>query len=304
MKLEKLTPIDYPRLKPFVRNQPYGLCYYSLPSILTWSNPFYHPSGAVDGNTLIVGTEYEARKEDRHLTLPLSPDREFTPAELRDLAANLGFDKYRFVSEEYVAKYGREAIEHFFVVSEQEGYADYIHLARDLAELKGNKYSKKRNLINQFKREYVVKDRISIEPIDSSFFAECNDFLYEQSAETGRDIDKDEDLLCEKEAILNHVKHIDILETPGILLRIGGDVCAFGISAHVTDDIAALHYEKAYTRVKGLYQYFDNLCAKTLFEGYEYINRESDMGDPGLVRAKNSYHPAKRIESYEFRIRT
>jgi hypothetical protein len=88
------------------------------------------------------------------------------------------------------------------------------------------------------------------------------------------------------------------------LLRISGDVCAFGISAPITDNIAALHYEKAYARIKGLYQYFDNICAKTLFKGYEYINRESDMGDPGLSRAKNSYHPVKRIKSYELRVRT
>lgn len=303
MNFKKLTPHDFPELRPFIRNQPYGLCYYSLPSILTWSNPFYRSFGAVNGDTLIVSTEYETRKEDRHLILPLSPNRNFPPEELHDLAVSLGFDKYRYVSEEYLTKHGREQIDAFFLILEQKESGDYIYLTEDLAELKGNKYSKKRNLINQFKREYVVKDRAEIETITPSFLDECIDFLRKQSEESGRDLEVDEDLICEKEAILNHVKHIDILETPGILLRINGEVCAFGISAPITADIAALHYEKAYSRITGLYQYFDNICARTLFEGYEYINRESDMGDPGLVRSKNSYHPVKRIKSYELRIK-
>ena len=303
MNFKKLTPHDFPELKPFTQNQPYGLCYYSLPSILTWSNRFYQPFGAVDGDALIVSIEYETRKEDRHLILPLSPNTDFPPARLRDLAVSLRFDKYRYVSEEYLTKHGREQIDVYFSVSEQERSHDYIYRTEDLAELKGNKYSKKRNLINQFKREYVAKDRAKIETITPAFLDECIDFLHKQSEENRRDIERDEDLICEKEAILNHVEHVDILEAPGILLRINDEVCAFGISAPITDDIAVLHYEKAYSRIKGLYQYFDNICAKTLFEGYKYINRESDMGDPGLVRSKNSYHPVKQIKSYELRIR-
>jgi len=280
------------------------LCYYSLPSILTWSNRFYQPYGATENDALIVGVEFEERKEERHLLLPLSPERSFSPEELRHLAKSLEFDAFRFVSEEYLTDHGRDGIEAFFDITEQQGYEDYLHLVSDLSELKGNKYSKKRNLINQFKREYVVKDRIRTEPITPDFRDECIDFLYRQSSEMGREIDRDEDLICEKEAIINHIESIDILETPGIVLRIGGDVAAFAISGHVTDDIAALHYEKAYSRIKGLYQYFDNLCAKTLFEGYTYINRESDMGDPGLTRAKSSYHPVRRIKSFEFKLRS
>jgi hypothetical protein len=304
MNLRRLTPHDYPELKPFIQNQSYGLCYYSLPSILTWNNAIYQSYGATEGTTLIVGTEYEERREDRHLILPLSPDKDFPPPKLHDLAVSLGFDKYRYVSEEYITQHGRKQTEASFSITEQEASADYIYSKEDLAELKGNKYSKKRNLINQFRREYVIKDRIKVEPITPAFLDECIDFLGKQSEESGRDLNTDEDLICEREAILNHVKHIDILETPGILLLINAEVCAFGISAPVTNNIATLHYEKAYSRIKGLYQYFDNLCARTLFEGYEYINRESDMGDPGLVRSKNSYYPIRRIKSYELRLRT
>ena len=115
MNFKKLTPHDFPKLKPFTQNQPYGLCYYSLPSILTWSNRFYQSFGAVDGDTLIVSTEYETRKEDRHLLLPLSASRDFPPEQLRDLSVSLGFDKYRYVSEEYLMKHGVELVDAFFI---------------------------------------------------------------------------------------------------------------------------------------------------------------------------------------------
>ena len=93
MNFKRLTPLDFPKLKPFIRRQKYRLCYYSLPSILTWSNKFYQPYGAIDGDTLIVSTEYSKDTEERHLMLPLSPEEAYPPEALRDLAISLGFDK-------------------------------------------------------------------------------------------------------------------------------------------------------------------------------------------------------------------
>ena len=51
--------------------------------------------------------------------------------------------------------------------------------------------------------------------------------------------------------------------------------------------------------IKGLYQYFDQLCTDRLLNGYRYINKESDMDVPGLAKAKKSYHPVMKIKSYK-----
>ena len=302
MILRPLSPLDFQELKPFVLHQKYRLCYYSLPSILTWCNEFYKPYGAIEGNTLFLGTEYSEETENRHLMLPLSPEEDYPPETLRDLAVSLGFDKYRYVSEEYLDTYDRCRIDALFRISEQEESEDYLYLTEDLSGLKGNKFSKKRNLVNQFQREYVNRDRVTVEPITSSSSKECIDFMSRWYEESHLDIDNDVDLICEREAIIQNLAHIDLLETRGILLRIDGDVCAFGIGGHITDDTAALPYEKAYPRIKGLYQYFDKLCAEKLFEGYTYINKESDMGVPGIAKAKKSYRPVKRVKAYELKL--
>ncbi len=59
-----------------------------------------------------------------------------------------------------------------------------------------------------------------------------------------------------------------------------------------------LCFEKADADIEGIYQFLDNECAKRLFSGYRFINKESDMGKPGLTKSKQSYHPVEIIKSY------
>jgi hypothetical protein len=64
-----------------------------------------------------------------------------------------------------------------------------------------------------------------------------------------------------------------------------------------------LNVEKADAHVRGLYQFLDQECARHLFGGVEFINKESDMGVPGLASSKKSYDPVKLIRSYEMSLR-
>ncbi len=301
MKFNPITPSDYPKLKPFFDHQKYDICEYSLASISVWSNSEYQLFSAVRDETLIICAEFKTNQQDRHLMLPVSPSRSFTPKELYNLARHLKFENFWFVPESYLHQHGIDQVTSYFSLSEQKKYHDYVYRTSDLAQLKGNKYSKKRNLIKQFKRKYQDKGRVKTEKITSAFASECIEFLEKWCEERECDKDKENnlDLSCEKEAAINALKNIDMLGANGLLLRIDDAVSAFGIAAHLTETTGALHFEKAYANVKGLYQYFDNLCARLLFKEYEYINKESDMGIPGIAKAKRSYHPVKIIKSYK-----
>ena len=152
MKLSRLLPEDYPVLKPYFSRQKYQICYYSLSSAIAWSNQEYHPYKTVIDDAVVIGCEFTHHKENRHLLLPISPTKEFTPEALQKLASELGFENFWFVPEAYIQTYGRERIDSIFRITKLKGYSDYIYLTRDLMNLRGNKYSKKRNLIHQFER--------------------------------------------------------------------------------------------------------------------------------------------------------
>ncbi|MBI5590154.1 MAG: DUF2156 domain-containing protein [Deltaproteobacteria bacterium] len=299
MKLLPLTPADYPALTPFFEHQQHRLCVYSLPSLLSWCNDEYQPFGAIDGDALIIAAEFNREKEKRHLILPISPQRQYSPEALHALARKLDFKSYWFVTEDYLQQYEIKRVEALFTIREQEEYNDYVYRTSDLTELKGNKYSKKRNLISQFSKEYLEKDRVRLAPITPEQAPECIRFLNEWCEERSCDANQMDDLACERLAALNTIEHLDIFSSQGLLLRIDGKVSAFGIGSYLTATMGVLHFEKAFSRIKGLYQYFDSQCARLLFNGYVFINKESDMNVPGLAKAKRSYYPAMRVKSYE-----
>ncbi|MBF0117242.1 MAG: DUF2156 domain-containing protein [Desulfobacterales bacterium] len=304
MDFKELKPSDYDTLKPFFEDQKYPICVYSLSSTIAWSGKEYKPYYTIYDKSLILSVEYATKKDYRHLILPITPYKEYEPEQLKDILKDLGHKSYWFVPDVYIAKYGKEKIENFFEILEQEGYHDYVYLAEDLASLKGNKYSKKRNLINQFRKEYLEKQTVTIDNIKSKDIDDCLNFLEEWCIEAHCDHDENYDLACEKQATKNTLKNIEIFdEATGLLLRIDGKVNAFGIASKLTKDMGVLHFEKAFSSIKGLYQFFDQECAKRLFNGYKYINKESDMGVQGLIQAKKSYNPALIIKSYQFKLK-
>jgi hypothetical protein len=303
IELKPLNPSYYHHLKRFVEGQRNRLSAYSLPSVIVWSNDIYQPFYTIEDNTLIFCTESTRRPENRHLILPFSPGREFSPGELNDIAGRLGFIEYWFVPQDYIERHGCSAVESYFEVIEQRGYEDYIFLVRDIAQLKGRRYAKKRNLIHQFTRAYIETGRVEVEKISPSNAPDCLDFLEKWCEDYPCDSDQEESLACEKRAAINMLNNIEVFEVDGLLIRVDGQVSAFGVRTHLTENMAVLIFEKAFSHIKGLYQFLDYECARQLFTGYEYLNKESDMGIDGLAQSKQSYYPTMRVKSYRLKMR-
>lgn len=298
MNFHLLDSSDYAALKDFFRNQPYPLSTYSLPSIIAWSGQGFQSYYAIEDGTVIIANESSCHPEDRHLMLPVSRDGDFSPDRLCGLARETGFVNYWYVPGDYLEKYGQEQIEQHFRVTEQREYEDYVYLQEDLAQLRGNRFAKKRNLIHQFTRLYREQGAVSLEPMHGANAGECIAFLQKWCEIRDCDTDQEESLACEKRAIITAINNIDALEAMGILVRINGTVSAFGIGSRLTEDTAVLNFEKAFPHLRGLYQYLDRECARQLFAQYRYINKESDMNVPNLAHSKKSYNPVKRVKSY------
>ena len=319
MNFKPVAIDDYRILKPFFTGHPYSLCVYSPASLIAWSFRSFKAYYAIEEGKLFIAGEMEEgdillqgvppnstmphRVTNRHLILPLAQGRLFSPAELHRHAERFGFERYWRVPADYIERLDHSELEALFDLEEQMGYEDYIYLTEDLIHLKGNKYSKKRNLINQFTREYLRKDRVEVEEILAKDVTECLQFLEIWCDQHDCEADPESDLACEKNAVITALENMERLEWKGLLIRVDGRVSAFGIGTRFNEKTATFNFEKADSGIKGLYQFLDNECAKRLFRRFRYLNKESDMNLPNLAESKQSYNPVLRIKSYALTLR-
>lgn len=302
MKFIPVTVSDYAILKPFFSRNPYNLSVYSPATIIAWSSKKTKAFYALKGDELFIAGEIEDSHDHRHLILPLSP-LAYTPSMLHRVARDEGFDRYWYVPGDYLETLDQAELDSFFTVVEQKEFEDYVYLTEDLAYLKGNRFSKKRNLINQFSREYLLKDRVKVQEILPGRVEECLEFLEIWCEKHDCEADQESVLACEKNAVIVTLENIEQIGSKGIQIRIDGKVAAFGIGSRLNETTGTLNFEKADSEIKGLYQFLDNECAKRLFDGYLYINKESDMGLASLAESKQSYNPVLRVKSYSLILR-
>lgn len=298
-----LVPSDYSELLPYFDHQVHRLCYYSLSAFICWNHHVSHPVWATNNDMLIIGMRYEQDTHDDYLYLPLAHGRLFSPTVLRDLALDCGFKRFQFVPGDYVNSQDSSELSRCFDVVEDPDFADYIYNTEDLANLKGNKYSKKRNLINQFLKSHVDPGRVDVRPMTGADIPECLDFLNTWSRDRQVDPTSDQWAAMEMKATENVIVNIEDLGYSGLVLRIDGDVKAFGMGSKLTDALGGFNFEKAAPEIKGLYQYLDQQCVRMLFSDVPFINKECDMGEPGLRQAKRSYHPVSMIKSFELSVK-
>jgi hypothetical protein len=209
MELKPLTPQDYPDYKKYFKKQPYHLCAYSLSSIIAWQNSDYQAMAGIWKDTLIIAAEFRNNKSKRHLILPIAPPDVFPPEQLARIAEDLDYGEYWFVPQSYLDIHGRDKVEAYFDVEHHQGYDDYIYLTSDLTDLKGNKYSKKRNLIKQFERKYIETNQVELGPITANNLEECLEFLEKWCEERDCDANPEDDLACEKIAAINTLINMD-----------------------------------------------------------------------------------------------
>lgn len=300
MSFKLLEPADFDAYKSYFRNQSYNLCIYTLPSLIVWTNSMARHFVRKREDMLLIYIDYPRWDVSPHLIMPISPEHEVEPEALSEICSSVDFRTITNVPESYVNHFGADAIAEFFQIELQPEYEDYVYKTEDLRFLKGNKYAKKRNLINQFEKEYVSKNRVHIEKMTRSNAKECFDFLDKWCEEKDCGENRDKVLACEREAVIKAITYIESIGMNGILLRIDGEVSAFGMSSILNPEMGVLHFEKAFSKIKGLYQYFDRECARQLFVESSLINKENDMDIPEIAFTKKSYFPAMRVKSFKF----
>jgi len=166
---------------------------------------------------------------------------------------------------------------------------DYLYRREEMASLAGRKLHKKKNLVNQFLRNNacVIKPLLAEHVGDALAILEAWR-LQEEAAG---------DYAAAREALEN----MEPLQLCGNVFYVNDEPAAFSLGEELARGrMWVTHFEKAVARdqYKGIYQYINQAFVSTLPEKYEMVNREQDLGDPGLRQAKESYKPAGFVKKY------
>ena len=178
----------------------------------------------------------------------------------------------------------------------KDGDGDYIYKRESLAQLSGKKLHAKKNLVNRFWRLYPDA---SYRPITKENIADAlavAEQWFAEKAEEGIEAD-----MSELTHIRKAAEYWDALGLFGGVLYVGGAPAAMTMASPISPQVIDVHFEKAVGAfaAEGAFAAVNQaFAASEAAAPYLYINREEDMGIPGLRKAKEAYRPAFKVEKY------
>lgn len=294
-----VTEADIDAINSIVNNAQSLTCDYTIGGILMWASYFNYSFCIYRRTLFIMGVE-ENRPELTAFScpvgqLPLPEAIALLKTYCRQHGLPLRFSAIPADKLACFATLNPECL-----TEELTDWADYVYEAESFATLAGKKMAKKRNHFNHFAAEYPLH---TVEELTPANAAEALEALEQWNADHTDDEEatvssRAEELAQVRRVLLN----LDAYPFEGIVLRScpGGSIIAF-TAAEIIGSMAFVHIEKMNHRVNGAgetvaHLFMDRLMAR--HPELRYVNREEDCGDPGLRRAKESWHPAMLLKKY------
>jgi len=170
----------------------------------------------------------------------------------------------------------------------------------ELINLSGRKFHQKRNHVNKFKSLYGFEYR----RITGENLSDCETLYDKWHSEKA---DKTEvplngisvsDVAESREAFFELTANFDKLDVTGGGIYVNGKLAAFSFGEPLSENTAVIHFECGDVEYNGAFPMINQQFLEHEWAGYEFVNREEDMGIEGLRQAKKSYHPVKMVEKY------
>jgi uncharacterized protein len=175
-------------------------------------------------------------------------------------------------------------------------HGDYVYRSADLSQLAGQRYQSQRNHIHQVKRSAAV----SYEPLQERHLAACLDLAKAWCAI--KRCDEDSGLQGEAEAVKASLQNFQELYLQGGVILLDSRVEAFTLGELLNKETAVIHIEKANPVVSGLFAVINQEFCRQAWSEAPFVNREQDLGLPGLRAAKMSYHPHHLAEKFRIQL--
>ena len=169
-----------------------------------------------------------------------------------------------------------------FDIFSREGDADYVYTVEKMSTYKGRHLHKKRNLLKQFLEGYSHDAR----PLTSDRLDDAR-FILDDWLATSRSEQDETDYGPCREALDRY----DELVLCGGIYYADNEPAGFVLGEELDQESFVLHFAKARTAYKGIYQFMFNNFAQVLPPRYRFLNLEQDLEKENLRVFKSSYVP-------------
>ncbi len=170
--------------------------------------------------------------------------------------------------------------------------SDYIYTVEKLSKLAGKKLHGKRNHIARFKDD----EDWQYEPITDANMNDCLE-MNKRWCEKYRCLESTS-LKHEACAVKKAFHSYKELGLRGGLIRKKGEVVAYSVGEPISNNTFVVHIEKAFADIQGAYPMMNQQFVLHECQEFEYVNREEDLGEEGLRKAKLSYYPDILLDKF------
>ena len=286
MRFEALTLADIPAFRRYFTLARMKTCDYSVGGMFMWRD-YFRMEYAVENDILISRLKNE--NGEIYYNLPLAADMRAATSYVISTLAENGRISFCTVPQDKLSLF--DTLGDAVTVTEQASYADYVYAPTDLITLAGKKFAGQRNQISQFKRGVTHWEFLPLSaenlPAVRAYYGRTH--AYAPAPNDSRS--------AESNMVFEVLDRMEDYQMLGGVLYADGDIVGFSLGEKI-GDILYTHIEKADRTCKGAYQMLVQQFSAMYGADVSLINREEDMGDPGLRAAKLSYHPQMQLKKY------
>jgi hypothetical protein len=295
LEFKPIQADDMAKLEPFFCLRPNKTCDSVALDSFLWRE-YYHVQFAIrEGKAVQWLMEEDGVK---HSAMPMCKEEDlpryfYEMVEYFNQVLKIPFKIY--LADEEAIEYLNLRENPEFDVIEQVDLKDYLYEGDALRTLSGKKLHKKKNHLNSFLKEYEGRyeyRRLACSDRDSVW-----KFLDIWREQKGEEVEAHLDYEVRGiHEILKNCGHLNI-RMSGVF--IDGELQAFTIGSYnAFEKMAVIHIEKANAEIRGLYQFINQQFLIHEFPDAVLVNREDDLGQEGLRKAKMSYNPCGFARKY------
>lgn len=285
VKRKRIELSDQQVFEQYIQNENNST--YNFTNMFIWAGDGFITYGLTEGCLVLF---FQGKKQPLSASYPVGKgDKRAAVLSVSSFLEKQGFRPVFRNLSDYMVQELEVMFPGCFEFVEDRNTADYIYETEKMITLSGKKLHAKRNHFNYFKNNYSYEYKT----LTQADMPACMSLFDAWVAEKGGE----EDMTASRNAAVKLLEHFDDLPVRGGGIYLDGKLSAFSIGEPVSEDTALIHVEFALD-YRGLFNVINSEFCAHEWTNFKYVNREEDMGLPGLRQTKLAYRPAYLLEKF------